>query len=156
MAQAGSLCDKVDYDIDNFVAYASIDLQLLENLKLFADLSYTWSKAEADNPNFGNPWDVITAYGGTADDPHPSYKPGTPYDPWFVITYTNDMDDMKDWYDLEYEIYEVSGGFEWQIFKNLSLKAVGTYRKFEDKEEYLYEDTDGESYTINTSLIWRF
>ena len=154
MAQAGSLCDKVDYDIDNFVAYASVDYELLENLRLFADFTYTWSKAEADNPHFGNPWDVITTHGGTADDPHPSFKPGN--DPWFVITYTNDMDDMKDWYDLEYEVYEVSGGFEFKIMKNLSVKTVATYRKFDDQEEYLYEDNDGEIYLINASLIWKF
>ncbi|BAT71417.1 hypothetical protein TST_0611 [Thermosulfidibacter takaii ABI70S6] len=154
MAQAGSLCDKVDYDIDNFVAYAGIDVQLFENLNLFADVSYTWTKAEGDNPHFGNPWNVITDHGGTPEDPHPSYTGS--YDPWFVITYTNDMDDMKDWYDLEYEIFEVSGGFQWDIFKNLSLKTVATYRNFDDKEEYLYEDNDGEMYIINTSLIWRF
>ncbi len=154
MAQAGSLCDKIDYYVHNFVTYASVDLQLLENLTLFADASYTWSKADADNPHFGNPWKVITHHGGTADDPHPSYKPG--YDPWFVITYTNDMDDMSDWYDLKYEIFDVSGGFEWKVFKNLSLKTVATYRKFDDEEEYLYEDNDGEIYMLNASLIWRF
>lgn len=154
MSQAGSLCDHVDYDIDNFVAYANFDYQLLDNLRVFADFSYTWSKAEADNPHFGNPWSAITHHGGTPDDPHPSYKPG--HDPWFVISYTSDMDDMKDWYDLKYEVYEISGGFEWNIFKNLSLKTTVTYRNFDDKEEYLYEDTDGEIYTINASLVWKF
>ncbi len=154
MSQAGSLCDHVDYDIDNFVAYASVDFQPIERLNVFADFSYTWAKAEADDPHFGNPWSVIKTHGGTADAPHPSFKPG--YDPWFVITYTNDMDDMSNWYDLEYEIYDISGGFEFQLFKNLSLKTVATYRYVDDKEEYTYEDNDGEIYMINASVIWKF
>ncbi len=154
MRQVASLCDKVDYDVKNVVLYANLDFQPLDNLKLFADFSYTWSKADADNPHFGNPWNVITLYGGTPDDPHPSYKPG--YDPWFAITYTSSMDDMSDWYDLEYEVYEVSGGFEWNIWKNLSVKTVATFRKFNDDEEYLYEDNDGKIYILNASLIWKF
>jgi len=154
VSQAGSLCDHVDYDVDNFVAYLNADFQLTEKINVFADFSYTWSKAEGDNPHYGDIWAVITKYGGTIDDPHPSFTPS--YDPWFVITYTNDMDDMKDWYDLKYEIYELSAGFNWNILKNLSLKTVATYRKFDDKEEYLYEDNDGETYTINASLIWKF
>jgi hypothetical protein len=150
VSQVGSLCDKVDYDIHNVVAYINADYTVNEKLRFYGDLTYTYSKADADNPHFGNPFDVIDTDGHAG----PSYNPK--YDPWFVITYTGDMDDMSDWYDLKMERVDASVGFDWTVWKNLSVTTNFTYRWYNDEEEYLYEDTDGEAYILNTGLTWKF
>ncbi len=150
MSQVGSLCDKVDYDVKNFVAYLSADFTPIKNLRVYGDLTYTWSKADADNPHFGNPFGVIDIDGHEG----PSYKPG--YDPWFIITYTGDMDDMSDWYDLKMERVDASLGFGWNFWKNFTVTTRFTYRWYDDEEEYLYEDTDGEAYIMNVGLVWKF
>ena len=154
MRQAASLCDKVDYDIHNVVAYISADYTPIKSLRLYGDLTYTYSKADADNPHFGSPWDKVTLTGGTPDDPHPSYNPL--YDPWFVITYDSDMDDMSDWYDLKMERVDASVGFDWNFWKNFTVTSRFTYRWYDDEEEYLYEDTDGEAYIMSVGLMWKF
>ncbi len=150
MSQVGSRCDKVDYDIHNVVAYLSADYTVNENLRFFGDITYTYSKADADDPHFGNPFDTIDLGGHVG----PSHTPTN--DPWFVITYTGDMDGMSDWYDLEMERVDATVGFDWTVWKNLSITTNFTYRWYDDQEEYLYEDTDGEVYILNTGLTWRF
>ena len=150
MGQVGSLCDKVDYDIHNVVAYLSADYMVNENLRLYGDLTYTYSKAEGDDPHFGNPFGVIDIDGHAS----PSHNPN--YDPWFVISYTDDMGDMSDWYDLEMERVDASVGFDWTVWKNLSVTTNFTYRWYDDEEEYLYEDLDGEAYILNAGLSWKF
>ncbi len=148
MGQVGSLCDKVDYDIHNVVAYISADYNPIRTLRLYGDLTYTWSKAEADNPHFGDPSHVI-------DWTYPSSLDGG-NTPWFVITYTSDMNDMSDWYDLKMERVDASVGFDWNFWKNFTVTSRFTYRWYDDEEEYLYEDTDGEAYIMNVGLMWKF
>ena len=148
MGQVASLCDKVDYDIHNFVAFLSLDFMPLDKVRVYGDLTYTYSKAEADDPHFGNPFSKI-------EWTYPSSLDGGST-PWFVITYTGDMDDMSDWYDLKMERVDASLGLDWNVWKNLSVTTRFTYRWYDDDEEYLYEDTDGEAYIWNVGVIWKF
>ena len=142
MSQAGSRDDdEVDYEIDNHVVYLAIDFIPKPWLKLFGDLTYTHSEGDYDDPSFGS------------DVHHPSCDDGTST----VDNYwDSDFDHANDWSDLEYDRVDASVGFEWNFWKSFSVTSSFTYRWFDDDEEYLGEDTDGEAYILNVGLMWKF
>ncbi len=142
MTQAGSRDDdEVDYDIDNHVVYLSVDFTPKQWLKLFGDLTYTHSEGDYDDPDFGS------------DVHHPSCEEGASH---VMVYWDSDFDKANDWSDLGYDRLDASAGFELNFWKNFTANATFTYRDFNDEENYLGDDTDGEAYIMNVGLMWKF
>lgn len=144
MGQVGSRHDTVDYEVDNHVFYLSVDFTPMDNLRLYGDLIYNYSEADVDAPHFGG--DLYPNYYPTSADPY-SYP---------AAYFDSDFSDSDDWSELDYEQLSASVGFEWKFWKNLSVQTTFTYRWFDDDEEYLGEDLDGEAYILNVGLTWKF
>ncbi len=151
MGQVGSRHDSVDYDITNHVFYVNIDFTPIDKVRLFADLTYVYSEGDVDSPSFGSDWYPDIYYDGSTvtTPPPPTYSYAAAY-------FDSDFGDSDDWSDLEYERVDATIGTEVNVWKNLSFKVNFTYRWFDDKEEYLGEDLDGEVYILNTAVIWKF
>ena len=148
--QVAAACDKIDYDIHNFVAYINADFTPIDALRLFADATYTYSKADADDPNFPDVRDILDS------DYQLITYPGAIPGPYQVDLNTTDMNGMSNWYDLKMERVDLSAGFEWNLWRSFFLTTRFTYRWYNDEEEYLDEDTDGEAYILSSGITWRF
>jgi len=144
VGQVGSRHDTVDYDVDNHVVYLSVDFTPKKWLRLFGDLTYNHSETDVDAPHFGG--DLYPNYYPTSADPY-SYS---------AAYFDSDFSDSNDWTELEYDQFNASVGFDWNFWKNFSLTSTFTYRWFDDDEEYLGEDLDGEAYILSTGLVWKF
>ncbi len=144
MGQVGSRHDKVEYDVDNHVVYLSLDYMPMQSLRLYGDLTYNYSETDVDNPSFGS--DLHFNIDPTSADP---YSHAAAY-------FDSDFGDSNDWTELEYSQVSATVGLEWNFWKNFTLTSSFTYRWFDDDEEYLGEDTDGEAYIMNVGLMWKF
>ncbi len=150
MGQVGSRHDSVEYDITNHVFYVNIDFAPIDKVRFFADLTYVYSEGDVESPSFGS--DLFPVYyqgAPVATPPPPPYSYPAAY-------FDSDFSNSDDWSDLEYERVDATIGTEVNVWKNLSFKVNFTYRWFDDKEEYLGEDLDGEVYILNTAVIWKF
>ncbi len=137
MKQVASLCDKIDYTNQAQIIYFSSSYNPKNNLSISFDLTYTWSKAYSENPNFPNPPIVPT---GVLED---------------AMEFTNDFSTFRDEFNLDMRQLDLSLGINYKIMQNLDLNTTFTYRDFDDREKYV-EDRDGNAYMINAGILWRF
>lgn len=159
---AGSVYDDVDYKMYNWVTYLSLDYQLLKNFKVFADLSYTYSKAYSDSPNYPTPgtypltsdyllWPDVNYTGGQTS------IFGSMDGIYYLMTFDpTHLKNLDRWTELKYNIFEASLGFDWTLYKNLGLKVTGIYRYVNDDTKYLGENLDGKQYGVSAYLTYKF
>jgi len=139
-SQVGSLDDTVDYDVHNHVGFISGTFTPRDTLKFDFGVSYTHSKAKADDPSFGQVWF------------EPSTAEGLPFqDP----TYNTDFSEANEFSDLKVGILDFSAGCEVMLRKDVHLKVRGVVRNVEDEDPYL-EEHDGTVYGVSVGLIYEF
>ena len=154
----GALKDEIDYNMYNWLSYLSIDYSLRENFKIFADLSYTYSKAYGNSPKYPDMgqypltsdallWPSVYYTGGPVDNKNIFYL--MTFDP-------NHLSGLNSWTKLRYDMLEANLGFDWTFYKNLGLKVMGIYRYVNDKANYLGENHDGKVYGVSAYLTYSF
>ena len=83
--------------------------------------------------------------------------------PLFYISYlssdngkTIDFTGFDDYSDLNYSIFDITLNINLNLTEKWSIFAVFNYTDFNDSEPYVYGDLDGEFYTANIGLQYKF
>ena len=69
---------------------------------------------------------------------------------------TVNMNNADEYSDLDYQALELEIQATYQILENLSLTLNYWYSDFDDDEEYVYGDLDGEAYTFTGFITYHF
>ncbi len=103
-----------------------------------------------DDPNFKNKYPQIFFNGDQSGSSS------------FYIVYissdgqTLDYSGFGDYSDLDYSIFDITLSLTFNINEKWSLYGVFNYTDYEDDEPYAYGDLDGEFYTANVGLQYKF
>ncbi len=106
---------------------AGFNFAATKKLTLFGDAYYVHSEEDYDRPHL----DSI-------------HSPN----PWSEF-------DVSDYSDLESDEFRVSGGFSYNLRKDLAVQIRTTYVDF-DEDEYYMQDNDGSAFYTFAGLKWTF
>lgn len=136
--QVRSAHDELDWENEVHVFYLSLSATPMPKLDFSGTLSYTVAEADMDSPHM--PSVTITNASGT-------YTGG--YNP--VL-----MNNADEYSDLDYQALELEIQATYQILENVSVTLNYWYSDFDDDEEYVYGDLDGDAYVLTGFVTYRF
>ncbi len=123
-----------EWENEAHIFYASLNLAPMPKLECGATISYTVGEADMDNLDF-------TA----ADDPFNLRG--------YSFANLNGADEFS---DLDYQALELEIQATYQILENISVTLNYWYSDFDDDEEYVYGDLDGDAYVFTGFITYRF
>ncbi len=136
--QVRSVKDELDWESKVHVFYVNLSASPLPRLDFSGTLSYTVAEGEMDSPSF--PAIRVTTGGGR----------------WTAAYYPELMHNADEYSDLDYQALELELEATYQILDNLSFTLNYWYSDFDDDEEYVYGDLDGEAYVFTGFITYRF
>ncbi len=144
--QFGSYCDTVEYESDVHTLSLGADYQATEKLKLNSSFVYnnakdSWDWKFGDRPS-------LSWLGSSLNIPGAIDQ--TNYD---TSAQNNQIDGYS---DLSYEQFEITMGGTYQFTEAFYSTASATYDVFKSKQDYVYEDEDGQAYYAYLGFGYRF
>ncbi len=137
--QVRSAKDELDWENKVHVFYVSLFANPMPKLDFTGTLSYTVAEAEMDSPNF--PADILVTTGGGR---------------WIAGYRPNLVNNADEYSDLDYQALELELQATYQILDNVSFTLNYWYSDFDDDEEYVYGDLDGDAYVLTGFITYRF
>ena len=123
-----------EWENEAHVFYLSVNLVPMPRLELAGTLSYTSGEAEMDDLDF------------TPED-----------DPFALDGYSfANLQGTDDFSDLDYQMFELELTATYQLRDNLAVGLNYWYSDFQDDEEYVYGDLDGDAFTLTGFLTYHF